>query len=321
MAPYTQNMVQFFAMPGSSGKVRIKVQKPSDAEEVMIRRKLSAWAPSDTKDTGTLVATITDDSNYKDANEWYEATGLSDGTAYYFKAFPYKGGSYNETIGANETICKAGGLVSEYSFDSVGGNTVNDTAAGLYNMTTASGASIGGKIGNAMQFNGSSAYGTMNKSACPSGAKTIIASLKYEGGIDPAILWDGNSSGTYNANVAMQFANSNGSIMCAAHSGSVYTYNIASDAQVPNDGAFHMISHTFTGDTSANGAKLYIDNVLHGSATSSSPTSITATADIYLNKYANFAQNSNLKIDQLRFFNRVLESYELANIYNGGAGC
>ena len=48
---YEVNMIQFFAMPGSSGKIRLKVQKPSDSDGVMIRQKSSAWVSGDTKDT------------------------------------------------------------------------------------------------------------------------------------------------------------------------------------------------------------------------------------------------------------------------------
>jgi hypothetical protein len=143
-------MVTFFSIPGASGKVRLKLEMPEDASAVMIRYKTTAWASGDGIATGTLVDTLTD--NYNLANEWYEVSGLTNGTAYYFKAFPYNG-LYNTAIGENETVCKAGGLVSEYTADSVSGTTVNDTSGNGYNGTASSVDYVTGVVGNEFSFN------------------------------------------------------------------------------------------------------------------------------------------------------------------------
>ena len=163
------DMVTFFAIPGASGKVRLKLEMPEDANSVMIRYKTTAWESGDTYATGTSVATLTD--NYNLANEWYEVSELTNGTAYYFKAFPYNG-LYNSTIGENETICKAGGLIAEYTFDSVSGTTLYDTA-GSINATMSDVTLEAGTVGNKGVLNGTSSYAKFTPNYSLSDVKAV----------------------------------------------------------------------------------------------------------------------------------------------------
>ena len=304
VTPYTADMVKFFAIPGASGKVRLKVEKPTGSTGAMLRYKTTAWASGDTIATGTLVASVTDDSTYKGANQWYEVSGLTNGTAYYFKAFPYLDSQYNEAIGVNETLCKAGGLYLEYTFDSISGSTVNDTSGNAHNATASNITYQAGLIGNEAKGNGSSGYITTPTAQGLTSGRTItgfytLANVTTE---QVAYVYYGTDqytqSGILSGNMNIDVIN-----------GAVFSNAIS--ANTPLFAAY--------GHTGLNAFACF-----NGSAKSTkSGTGFTTGSYAYM-----FAEyESGVKryysgsIDQFRIWGRELETYEIANLYNGGAGC
>lgn len=299
--PFTDNMIKFFAIPSASGKIRLKIEKPATATGVMLRWKATAWASGDTKATGTLIATITDDIAYKGINQWYEVIGLTDGTAYYFKAFPYLDGAYNETIGVNETLCKAGGLYAEYTMDSVSGTVLYDTSGNAKNLTLVSPVYKSGTVGNCC---------TMELSPNTSPYQPI-ATVKGISGIFQQyseLYWletGTNGRLSVGANSGKHF------IMTADANITRKLFNATTPVSSKNNVYFKLPSADLAED-----ASIYIDGTLITyavvSAASTNNGGFTRMVMVCTTPGA---------IDQLRFWGRDLESYEKTNLYNGGVGC
>ncbi len=146
-------MKKFIAVPRVSG-VNIKAISPDNATSTMIRYKTTAWTISDTTSTGTLLSSSFGTYNADDT--WYTHTsGLTNGTTYYYKAFPYVNGSYRYLYKQNEVTVTAGGLYAEYLFN----DNANDTSGNAYNPTANANITYGtGNIGITSKFNGASSY-------------------------------------------------------------------------------------------------------------------------------------------------------------------
>ena len=300
-------MIQFFAIPGASGKVRLKVEKPVGSDGAMLRYKTSAWTSGDTKDTGTLIASVTDDSSYDGANEWYEVSGLTNGTAYYFKAFPYSGTSYNETIGANESHSKAGGLELEYTMDSISGSTLNDTSGNSRNGTIYDASATTGIVGNGMTAAGTS-HRIASAYMAPSSSRTITAIVKMPSttttALQTGLVYYGSAGFCYfGINV------SGYEMQCNANDGGIFTKSYSANATC-------ILAFGTTSDTAA-WAKFDGDGRVTGSGTKNTNTS----QNDLLNNAAITARYMRGILDQYRVWSRSLEDYELDNIYNGGMGC
>lgn len=303
---YETNMISFFPMPGSSGKIRLRVKKPSDSDGVMIRQKSSAWASGDTKDTGTFIAMITDDTNYSGGNQWYEVSGLSDGTEYHFKAFPYKGASYNETIGNNETKCKAGGLYLELTMDSISGSTINDTSGNGRHKTLTGVTFESGKVGNTARGGNSR---NINLGVLPLENKTICMWINYGTAytVDTRALEIGDVNGA----IAI-VSDEAGSLHITKGTG----YCKFNNAEAP----YNQTNFVCTKNT-VNVCKANVNNGAYKTFTGNAGQYPSANNVGYLlcsRVVGNFLTGT---IDQFRIFDRELEDYEVTNIYNGGAGC
>lgn len=150
-------MKKFIIVPRING-VNIKTISSDNATATMVRYKTTPWTISDTTSTGTLLSSSFGSYNADDT--WYSHTsGLTNGTTYYYKAFPYVNGSYRYLYKQNEATVTAGGLYGEYLFN----GTVNDTSGNGYNPSSYS-STIGYKpsnIGLAGTFDGSSSYSAL----------------------------------------------------------------------------------------------------------------------------------------------------------------
>jgi len=303
--PYTENMIKFFAMPSSSGKIRLKVEKPAGSTGAMLRYKTTAWTSGDTKDTGTLIASITDDTAYKDANEWYEVTSLTDGTAYYFKAFPYLDSQYNETIGVNETICKAGGLYLEYTMDSISGTTVNDTSGNARNGIATSVTYGVGVVGNQAISDASTDKILLpSMPTLTSGFTLTVFATPSSVALANSILFD---NWQLNSRVTLDKRYSN--LLVTLNNDETHTHSVSIDTPM----------FVACGLNSATGCFIQFNN----EAVINFSSSRSAAADNLPYLLANRVGTGGYigKADQFRIFSRPLESYERANLYNGGAGC
>ncbi len=303
-----QEMIQFFAVPGASGKIRLKIEKPLAASSVTIRYKTIPWVSADTINSGTFVANITDDTAYKGPNQWYEMPGLTNGTAYYFKAFT----APNTLLGMNETVCKAGGLTVEYTFDNVSGTTVYDTSGNGKNGTLSNISMVPGKVGNAGKADGNG-YCTVPTSAVNYTERTACFFLT------PGTLRSGSQStriveleGPGMTTGAMWVCNTDSSHLMLQAIG---TATITIPVDINAESWFAM-------SNSGNVSKFYKDGSLLEAKTGTKTTNqFTDNPCIFNGRSPSSSIGSSSTIDQFRYFNRALEDYELANLYNNGKGC
>jgi len=328
---YITSMTLFFSIPSSTGKTRLKIEKPITSDGVMLRHKTTAWTSGDTKDTGTLITTITDDSTYKGANQWYEVSGLTDGTAYYFKAFPYKGSTYNEVIGVNETLCKAGGLLGEYTFDNISGTTVYDTA-GSANGTSNNLSVAAGVVGNEGVFNGTNSKVLFSPSFSLTDLKTMSCILDIPATTADQTVMVVKPSGDANYN-ALHFSLLNGGygltnalrVGVSPASGQSKVGHVALSSISGDDRVVVFNFPTMAGTTFD--MNLYVNNVSQtltqdsSTALSTNPSGLASILGAYYNGTTAYRIFRSGNLDQVRFWNRKLESYERDNLYNGGAGC
>jgi len=307
---YTEDMIQFVAIPGTSGIVRLKIEMPADADGVMVRRKTSAWASGDDNTTGDLVANITDDSDYKDDNEWFEdddgGSDLTDETRYYYKAFAHKGSIYNEAIGSNETDARAGILENEWTGDNVSGDTIVDDA-GTINGTGTS-VTIGtGKIDEDMQ-GGSSSYIALD-SVASIADKSYSFWVYYTDSGDKACLGN-DTRGTIHVWIDGNTLKVGG--------GNAGDPTDVTASLVPS--TWHHVVVSVLGST----ISLYLDNVSIGSVTkpSSNNLNINNLGRCNLAYTAgDTVKKMNCRLDQVRRFSLTLNTDEISNLYNGGDGC
>ncbi len=312
---YSDNMILFTAIPGKSGTIRLRINPAATAEGVLIKRSTSPYDDSGIS-WGDEVIDITDWSDCDGNNEWYDdndgGTGLANGTRYYYKAFPYVGSTYNVADGHNETSCKAGGLLFEFTYDSISGSTLEDTSGNGNDGTNVNVSTDTGKVGEGGDYNGSSAWTIIDgiisaaqmdasftitgvaKTDSASSEDDILCGHQYRG------LWTGFDSSRH---LYMNLYNGGDHLATGATAVSVGELN----------------SFAFWRSKSS-GMAVYLNNVIDGTS------SYTGNAAAYsygsrVGAYRLGFDGGQLNgmIDQLRFFTRALEDYEMTNIYNLGA--
>jgi hypothetical protein len=305
---YIDNMESFFAIPGASTKIRLKIDMPDSADGVMIRRSTSPYDNSGIT-WGDEVANITDDTSYDGDNEWYEDAGLTNGTRYYYKAFPYKGSQYNETNAENETSSKAGGLAHEYYMTNRSGSTLIDNVGGV-NLTSTNISYETGEVDERAVFNGTSSYISANN--IMSGTQldgTFTITFLYTHGDDP------------NGNIVVFFQNRDVSIFLSSdilhfrfYIGTVY--EVASQLLV--NGETYLI--VLDRDKSS-GLEMFVENVSEDTDAYTGNASSVSNLTQFGRHPAGTSYLS-FRLAQLRIWvGRKLESYEKNNLYNGGDYC
>ena len=106
-----------------------------------------------------------------------------------------------------------------------------------------------------------------------------------------------------------------------ANGASIFTASSGELSVTLNDGNWHHIVMTWTGDTSANGFKLYVDNNLLDQRTASETI---ASQQFVLGQYfGTDLQSANrfCSVDQIRFFKKDLSSAEVTTLYTSDASC
>ncbi len=85
-----------------------------------------------------------------------------------------------------------------------------------------------------------------------------------------------------------------------------------------SDGNWHHIAGTWTGDTTANGAKLYVDGVQVGAATATSPITLD-THPLHLGRHAQVGYDPFAGLlDEVQVYNRPLTSGEIQTLFSAG---
>ena len=310
---YTDDMDSFFAIPGTSGKIRLKIKMPATADGAMIRRSTAPYDDSGIT-WGDLVANITDDSAYDGDNEWYKddngGAGLSNGTLYYYKAFPYLGGTYNTINGNNESSCKAGGLYLEYPYDSISGATLIDTSGNGHNATNTNVTTETGAIGVRGVYNGSNAYSNIASAisvAQMDGDFTINCLINIDNagavlGIFSPRSYRAMEFFVDNGKIKAEFAGTNCIGTTVMNTGTVYMATMRRSSSFGFQVLLNTVSEAINGATGGSGAD-------------SNYSSIGRSGDGTGRWYFDGG------IDQFRFYTRWLDDYELVNMYNGGNFC
>jgi hypothetical protein len=172
-------------------------------------------------------------------------------------------------------------LWSGYRFEDVSGSTVNDVT-GKYNGTVVGTLStVAGVKGNAIQL-GSSRV-SVNRLAIPVGKKSIRFKMKTTQTTAGFILDTTNNDPS---KWGIRVVSSAGNITCTLGSGTTPNYGsiytIASSGTIVNDGQWHDVLLTWDGTISANGVKLYVDNMNtpNAIATAKSATELAHAYDL-----------------------------------------
>ncbi len=332
----------FFTHAGTDyhGQIRIKPDCPIDSDIVNFRGKTTPWTSDDDITSGYDCGTINTyasgtayaendyvisagtvyrsllssntgndpsssptywiDVSDLDNNEWYVCMGTS--LRNYFKAFPGKNGTYNDEFGQNESSAKAGGLIHEYTMDSVSGSTVYDTV-GSKNALVSNITYTDGKVGNTAIFNGSSSRLTPSSTISDSSDFSVSfwINLNNYGTFDGVF----GNVGTGNPDM---YVTINGSGIVAQRwlAGSMsYSLDLCTD--------YHVIISNISGYM-----YLYINGLLVSTSATDWSLDIGVIGRTYLNGAWQYLDG---KLDQFRVYNRALTLYEIQNLYNNGNGC
>ena len=304
---YTDNMIKFYAVPGGSGQMWLKIEKPVVADGVKIFRSTSAYAGEGRGNWGTQVVDITDDSDYKDANEWFVdddgGSNLSNGVTYYYKAFPYIGSVYNETSGSNETECLAGTMLNFWAFDDVklNGTPVTGISGSIaVDVVSGNNASLSNqmvsavKVGNGIVGAGA---GVASITQINMAGKTILMYVKTNGsnsGFFGASSYDGvKMYSWWNTLYGGSYA---------------YVATVLSDA---SDG--HWVECYVPSKFLQ---KFYIDGIFAVDASNGDPSSNTILNRIgYTALYPSGSMSQNGDIDNVRIFNGQLTEAARQTLY------
>ena len=310
---YTDNMIKFYAVPGGAGEMWLKIEKPVAADGVEIYRSTSAYAGEGRGNWGTQVVDITDDSDYKDTNEWFVddngGSNLSNGVTYYYKAFPYIGSVYNETSGSNETECLAGTMLNFWAFDDVklNGTPVTGISGSIaVDVVSGNNASLSNqmvsavKVGNGIVGAGA---GVASITQINMAGKTILMYVKT----------NGSNSGFfgYSSYDGVKMYSGGNTLYGGSYA---YVETVISDASSGHWVECYVSSKALQ--------KFYIDGIFAVDASNGDPSSNTILNRIgYTALYPSGSRSQNGDIDNVRIFNGQLTAAARANLIQGGAGC
>ncbi len=214
--------------------------------------------------------------------------------------------------GVSETAGTASSLRAHWRFDETDGADAVDSA-GAYDATVASGASwIGGKFGNALQLDGSSAgYATLpstiidgldaltisawvNASEIPAGARI----LDFEFGSGGALYLTPASSGSG----VLRFA--------IAATSSESEQSLESVAALPLDG-WHHVAVTLSGTSGT----LYLDGeVIDSGSIDLTPADLGKLSASYVGKSQDSGVYPTMAIDDFRIFSNALSSVDVSSL-------
>jgi len=208
------------------------------------------------------------------------------------------------------------GCIAEYLFN----NNYNDTSGSEYNLTNSASSIVDSGLSGLPKSVSitTSQYCYASNPIMPLNSPLSISVwCKTTQSSSSDLLSNNNGSAKYGYIVQII---SNYAIF-TLNRGTSGTNNVSlSSNTVVNNGSWHHIVCTWTGDTTTNGAKIYVDNVLKSSATAHG--TITKTS-YNLNMGKNWESSPSYYTGQLagvRIYNKVLSTDEIATLYNNGNG-
>lgn len=316
---YLGIMQEFYPMPSKSGEIRLKVHKPADATCVQIRRAGTPYAGEGRTNWGIAIANITDDSNYKNNNDWYTTTGLSVGAKYYFKAFPYKGTVYNETQGVNECSCFCRNGLAEWTMDGVSGNVILDSFGNSNYISHNNVVFEQFVIGNGATL--SSAYAHRDK-FLPSTWISFHAMIRFANTGTKYLFGENISIGSVNYGWVFTIDPSGNIKLITSNASTADGIIIASNAlQINTTYALGITYNLSTGQ-----AEVFVNGVYVGTNTATVVPDMTNVLKFYLGATyltagSELQTSDYIKIDQARIYAGQLTAADFALLYRGGAAC
>ncbi len=198
------------------------------------------------------------------------------------------------------------GLVGHWTFDGpdIAGSTAIDRSGFGNNGTITGTTKTIGKLGQALSFDGVDDYVDSANSVSWTGAFAFAFWVWTLGGNDDDLLgWGGYKICRINL-----FGVSTDGIGCTVDS-DVYS-GVQSSSSI-NDNSWHYVVYTGNASTQY----LYVDGVLEDTGNEAAETS----SDTFTMGYRAYGStNANAKLDDVRFYNRVLSPTEVADLYNMG---
>jgi Concanavalin A-like lectin/glucanases superfamily len=215
------------------------------------------------------------------------------------------------------------GLVGYWSMDdntiNWNTNTISDlsgqgNAGTLVSMSTTT-APVAGKIGGALKFNGSSALITANGETTSFVLNTSWTTSAWFLSTSTSEEFVGFFGNTTNTTPTLGFGSLNqlttGQILAGGRDNAGNVLNIASINATYNDGKWHQVVATYSGNL----LSLYVDGVLNSTGTISwgPATYNTFTIGAAVRTSTQFYWSG--KIDDVRIYNRALSTQEVALLY------
>ncbi len=191
------------------------------------------------------------------------------------------------------------GLTASYAFEEGSGTTTADASGSGYHGTLVNGSQwVDGKVGKALQFNGSGQYVDVPGVNDFQGAFTISSWVKFD---------TVNRSGTSNPIFYLGSAGTNNHIWTGEHQGKPYMGFYGNDfagntSLLPY--VWYHLTFVFTGSQK----RIYVNGVLDSSQNSTGPTISQSNARIG-NAGSAFCQGL---LDEVRIYNRALTDAEIA---------
>jgi len=200
-----------------------------------------------------------------------------------------------------------------YPFDESGGLVATEAGgakpASLVNFTNNPAQWVAGKFGNALQFDGTDDFVTVDgyQGILGSADRTLSAWIKTTGtGQHPVIAWGPKATGQ-----KWTFLVQGGNIRLEVASG------YRQGATTVNNGAWRHVACTFANDGTPNAAdlKLYVDGVLETSFNATRDQAINTTASLDV-RIGSDVQNRDFvgTIDDARIYTRALSATEIADL-------
>jgi hypothetical protein len=256
-----------------------------------------------------FTAAIFDQSNIIETS--IQIPGLINSTQYYWRV------RANNTLGnsdwsavSNFTTASGGPLMAQWKMDEGNGITLIDSSEYRNDGTTVGNPTwVKGRIGKALQLNGTSQYATVptSRSLSPATAITLAAWIKPEKAATQYIL----KKASLNATDGYELSLSNtGRVFFRVNQDSLQnTYRVNSLTSYPTDGNTWMhIAATSDGSV----IKIYINGVLDSSNTFTAPVQIISNAlDLAIGSGPNGNNKFQGAIDDARVYNKVLSDSEI----------
>jgi len=175
---------------------------------------------------------------------------------------------------------------------------------------------VGGQINYGARFNGSSSNIDTNLKTQNVGSHSFWFKADANPSGTEVILASGYGSSNKGVNILL---NTSGQIRLQINDGggAPNALDITTSSSYA-DGNYHNIVATWDLTSSGTNSYLYVDNdseVVSGSGLTSGWTSGDSTYDIFIGAYYNDSQNFDGDIDQVRIFNKALNSTEVSTLY------